>query len=161
MLRLEVPDVLPERLRQLLLVLADLGVLALESLDVELVEHRRHRGDALQEVLDRLDVLVLLEHAAVEAGLIRVVRHGIPGAEHQVVQVGQRHELLDQRRASLRPLAEPDGPHLGQGADRLGLAAADQFDTGDEGGGHRAQPDTQHTELALGRRNRPGSTICH
>src|SRR6185369_8382189 len=66
-LRLEVADVLPQGLGQLLLVLAALYVLALEPLHIVLVEEGRHRLDALEEVLDRLHMLMLVEHAAMEA----------------------------------------------------------------------------------------------
>ena len=160
-LRLEVADVLPQRLGQLALGLAGLDVLALEPLHVVLVEHGRHRLDGLEEVGDRLEVLVAVEHAGVARGRVGVVRHRVPGAEDEVLQIRQGHEVPDERRPALGALAQPDGPHLGERADRLGRAAADVLDAGDERRRHGAEPDAEHSELPLGRRDAPGGLISH
>jgi hypothetical protein len=160
-LRLEVPHVLPQQLGQFLLVLAGLDVLPLEPLHVMLVEHGRHRGDGLEEVLDRLDIFMLIEHAAVEAALVEIVRHRVPGAEDDILELRERDEILDQRLAIFSALAQADVAHLGEGADRLRLAAADQLDAGDEGRRHGAETHTENTKLAGGRSNRPGCSSCH
>ncbi len=53
-------------------------------------------------------------------------------------------------RSSVR-LPEPDGAHLRQRPDRLGLAGADELDAGDEGRGDGAEADREDAELAVGR----------
>ena len=161
MLGLEVADVLPQRLGQLALGLAGLDVLALEPLDVLLVEHRRHRLDGLEEVADRLQVLVPVEHAGLDRGGVPVVRHRVPGAEDQVVERGERHEVADEGRPPLGALAQPDGAHLGERADRPAAAPAHVLHAGDEGRRHRAEADAQHSELALRRRDLPGHLFSH
>ena len=55
---LELLDVLAECLGQLPLAAAGLDVLALQPLDVALVEHRRHRLDGLEKSGDGFYVLV-------------------------------------------------------------------------------------------------------
>ncbi len=106
--RLEVANVLPQRLGQLALALAGLDVLALEPLHVGLVEHGRHRLDGLEELGDRLEMLVPVEHAGMHRGGVGVVGDRIPGAEDDVIEGGERDEVLDQRRAPLGALAQPD-----------------------------------------------------
>ena len=160
-LRLEVADVLAQLLGQVALVLAALDVGPFQALDVGLVEHRRHRLDGLEEVANRVHMLVLVEHAAMQARAVRVVRHRIPGSKHQVVEAGQRDEIVDQRRAILGALAEPDGGHLGERAVRLGDAPTDQLDAGDEGRRHRAEADAQDAQLAFGLRDQSRCGIPH
>jgi len=48
---------------------------------------------------------MLLEHPGLARRRERVVRDRIPGPEHEIVERGQRHELLDERRAIFRALA--------------------------------------------------------
>ena len=160
-LRLEIADVLAQLLGQLALVLAALDVGPFQTLDVGLVERRGHRLDGFQEVANRRHMLVLVEHAAVQAGAVRVVRHRVPGSKHQVVKAGQRDELVDQGGAVLGALAESDGGHLGERAVRLGDAPTDQLDAGDEGRRHRAEADAQHAQLALGLPDRSRCGIPH
>jgi hypothetical protein len=78
-------------------------------------------------------MLVLVEHAAVQARLVGVVRHRIPRPEDQVLERGDRHEITNQRSATFSPLAEPDGRELRQRPRRLGQPAPGEFDTRDEG----------------------------
>jgi hypothetical protein len=120
-----------------------------------LIEHRRHRHDLLEEVADRHHVLVLVENAAVQRRLVAVVGHRIPGTEHQVIEAGERHEVLDQWSAALRALAEPDGHQLGERTGGRGHPATHQLDAGDEGRCHCAQADTQHAELTVRRLDLP------
>jgi hypothetical protein len=53
-----------------------------------------------------------LEHSRVLRGRIGVIRERIPRAEHDVAQLGQWDEILDEGRAILGPLAEADRRHL-------------------------------------------------
>ena len=48
------------------LVLPGLDVLPLEPLHVVLIEHGRHRLDVLEEIGDRIEMLVAVEHAGVD-----------------------------------------------------------------------------------------------
>ena len=126
-----------------------LHVRAVEALDVLGVEDRLHRLDGRERFLD------LLEQAASRApgvgrGLVGGVLEDVPAAEHQVVQAGQRHEVLDLWAAAVGALAEADGGHLGEGADRLAEPAFDGLDARDEGGGDSADTGDQHAQLALG-----------
>ena len=79
-----------------------------------------------------------LEDAGLLRRLVGVVGEDVPAAEDEVLEPGERHEVLDQRGAVVRPLAEADGPHLRQAADGLGEAAPDRLDAGDERRRHRA-----------------------
>src|SRR5688572_28571961 len=86
-------------------------------------------------------------------GLEGVIGKDVPGAEAQVVELGQGHEVRDLGVAVLGALAEADGAHLGQRADRLLVAesATHGFDASDDGGGDGAQPRQQNSERALRR----------
>jgi hypothetical protein len=158
---LEVPDVLPQRLGQLALGLAGLDVLALQPLDVLLVEHRRHRLDRLEEVADRLQVLVAVENPRLQRRGVRVVRERVPGAEDQVVERGQRHEVADEGRPPLGAPAEPNGAHLGERADRPAATPPHVLHTRDECRRHRTQADAQDSERSLRRRDPPGHLFSH
>ncbi len=143
------------------LVFPCLDVDALEPLDVVLVEHRRHRLDRLEEVLDRLDMLVLVEHPAVQARLVGVVRHRIPRPEDQVLERGERDKVPDQRCATFGALAEPDGGHLRQRAVWLGEPAPREFGARNERGCDGTESDAEHTELAVGWRQGPSRVVNH
>ena len=47
----------------------------------------------------------LVEHAGVLRRLVAVVLEDVPAAEHEVVEVGEGHEVLDERRAAVGALA--------------------------------------------------------
>ena len=148
---LEAPDVLADRLGELPLVRGRLHVRPVELLHVLRVERRRHGLHAREEVLHGIEVLLLVQHPRLHGALVSVVGDGIPRAEHEVLEPRQRDEVLDERSGPLGPLAQSNGLHLGQGADRLGQAAPGGLDAGDEGGGHRAEAGQQYAELTLGR----------
>ena len=84
--------------------LLDVG--PVELLDVRLLEHGGHRLDRLELGLERLEVLVLVEHAGAHGGLVRVVREDVPAAEHDVVELGERDVVLDRRRVVVGALAD-------------------------------------------------------
>ena len=125
---------------------------AVEALDVILVEDRRQRLDGLQVGL-QLREGFLVEHLGVGGGFIDVVREDVPAGKDQVVERGQRHKVLDQRRFVFGALAEADGAHLSERADGLGQSAADGLHSGDHGCGHGAQSDHHYAQFALGGRN--------
>jgi hypothetical protein len=160
-LGLEVPDVLAQRLGQVPLALAGLDVLPLEPLHVVLVERGRHRLHRLEEVADGLEVLVPVEHTGLYGRGVGVVRDRVPGAEHDVIQGRQRHEVADQGRAPLGPLAQTDGAHLGERADRTGRAAAHVLDARDERGRDGTEAHAEHAELPFRRRDPPSHLFSH
>ena len=148
-LRLEVPHVLPQLLGQVTLGLALLHVRAVQARDVVILEHRRHRLDGREELLDGLEVLVF-EHTGLLGGGVCVIRDGIPRTEHNVLQLGEWDEVLDERRAIVGALAEADRGHLGERADGTARATADVLDAGHERRGHGAKAWCEYAELAGG-----------
>ena len=81
---------------------------------------------------------------------VGVVGEHVPRAPDDVLECGERHEVLDQRAAVLGALAQADRAHLRQAADRQAHAPFDQLDAGDQGGRHRTEPDREHAEAARG-----------
>ena len=92
---------------------------------------------------------VVLEHAGVFRRLVAVVLEDVPAAEHDVVEVGEGDEVLDQRGAPVGPLAEADRAHLGHRPDGAGDALANGQNAGDEGGGDGPEADAHHAEFSL------------
>ena len=133
------------------LPIAPLDVVGVDVLHVRAVERRGHRADVAQRVGDRLDVLAGVEHPGPLGGDVGVVGERVPRAEHDVVELGDRREVLDHRAAVVGALAEADRVHQRERADRLGEAALHQLDAGDQGGGDRAEPDGQDAEAPVGR----------
>src|SRR2546423_4044640 len=158
---LEFPDVLPQLLSQVPLVLAGLHVGAVQPLHVVLLEGGGQRLDHLGEILDRLQVLVPLQHARLHRGGVRVVRDRVPGREHQVFQVGEGDEFLDLGTALLCALAETDGPHLRQRSDRQRGATAHVLDSRDKGRRDGPEPHQHDPELSPGGRDVPAGLRCH
>jgi len=149
-LRLEVADVLAQRLRPRTLAGAGLDVDPLQPLDVALVEDRRHGLDAHEEVRDGLDVGVPVQHARVDGALVRVGRERVPRAEHHVAQLRQGHEVLDGRHPVLGALAQADGAHLRDAADGAAHASAHQLHARDERGGDGSQAGKENAQAPLG-----------
>ncbi len=147
-LGLERADVGDELLGEVPLVLALLDVGAVEPLDVALVEHGRHRLHGL-ELAAHLFELRVLEHAGHAGRGVAVFLEDVPAAEHDVVEAGERHELVDLRRAVFGALAETNRAHLRQRADRLGQTLADGHHAGDGGGAHRPEANQENAQFAL------------
>jgi hypothetical protein len=145
---LEGEDVLLELLSEVVPRLALLHPGAGEAFHVVLVEDRLHRLHALEERAHLLEERGL-ENAGVHRGFVRVVLEDVPSAEDEVVEPGERNEILDQGRAVVGALAEPDRPHLREGAERLRVAAPDRLDPRVEGRRDGAHPRRENPELAL------------
>jgi len=145
-LSFESADVLADRLGELHFVLAGFDVFTAKALDELREEHRLHRLDRRELILCGIPVL-FGKNVSVDRRLVRVVSEEIPSSEDQVVHVGERHEVTNQRRPRLGPLAEPDRPHLRQRADRLGQAPACQKGPRNERRTHRTHPRQKHTEF--------------
>ena len=136
-------------------------VVGVDVLDVGAIERRLHRADVAQRLGDLLDVLAGVEHPGPLGGDVGVVGERVPGAEHDVVERGDRCEVLDHRAAIVGALAEADRVHQGQRSDRLGQAALHQLDAGDEGGGDGAEADGQDAEAPVGRAHGRGRRSRH
>ncbi len=127
----ELPDVLPELLAELALVRALFHVGSVQALDVRRVEHGRHRRQRREGIGHGLH-LRRLQHPGLADRLQGVVGNRVPGAEDQVVQRRQRHEVLDQRLPLVGALAQTDGLHLADRAERLRQPAAHRLHPRDE-----------------------------
>ena len=145
-LLLEPPHVLAQLVGHVPLVRALLHVGAVEALHVAAVEHRRHRADLLELGADLIEQR-RLEHAGRLRRLVGVVFEDVPTAEHDVVERGERNEVLDERRPAVGALAEADRAHLRQRADRLGQTAADSENAGDGRRADGAHPDEKNAQF--------------
>ncbi len=146
----EAVDVLADRFQHRALVDGAHHVVGVDALGVAAVEGGRHRAHVAQRVGDALEVAAGLQDAGALGGDIGIVGERIPRAEHDVVEVGDRHEVLDQWAAIVRASAEADGAHLRQRTDRDGHAALDELDARDERRRDGAEPDAEDTEAPLG-----------
>ena len=145
----EAADVLDELVRELALRAA-LDVRAFQPLHHVLVEHRRH-GPNLRKRRLQLREMLGREHLCLHRRRVGVVRNRVPAAEHQILQAGERDQVLDHRPALLAALAEADVRHLGQRSDGLAQSRLDGLDAGDECRGHGAHARQEDRELAVRR----------
>ena len=106
-------------------------------------------------------MLAGVEHAGPLGGDVGVVGERVPRPEHDVVERGDRGEVLDQRVAVVGALAEADRVHQRQRSDRLGEAALHQLDAGDQRGGDGAEADGQDAEAPVGRPHGRGGWCRH
>src|SRR5690349_4632987 len=74
----------------------------------------------------------------------------VPASENEVVDIGQRYEVLDHGNTLVGALPEADGAHLGQRPKGFGPLRPDGFDTGDKRRGNSAHPRNEHTKLTRG-----------
>ena len=98
------------------------------------VERGLHRTDRAELLADGFEVAARLEYAGALCGHVCIVGERIPRAEDQVVERGERDEVLDQWGVVLGALSETDTGELGERAERLRHAQLGQFDAGDERG---------------------------
>ena len=114
---------------------------------VFLIEDGRHRMERLKRLAQLVEQR-RFEDARVLRGLEGVVLVDVPSAEHEVVEIRERNEILDERSAALGTLAEANGRKLRERSDWRAESALHRLDTGDEGGADRAHARHQHAELA-------------
>ncbi len=157
----EAVDVFADRVEHRSLVDRVHRVVGVDALHVLAIERRRHRAHLAQRVADGLDVLAAIEHARPGCGDVGVVGERVPRPEHEIVERGQRHEVVDQRPAVVGALAEADRADLGQRTDWGTHAALDQLDTGDQRRGDGAEADGEHAETTVGRRDGGGRGNSH
>ena len=96
-------------------------------------------------------MVLLVEHAGIHGARIAIVGNRIPGTEYEVVEIGERNEVFDERSVAIGALAQADRVHLGQGAKRLRESAPNGFYAGNECRGHGSEAGEEYAELTLGR----------
>ena len=94
-----------------------------------------------------------VEHAGLAGRRVHVVFEDVPAGEDQVIEPGERNEVLDLGRAAVGALAEADGAHLRQRSDGAGDSFAHGFHAGDEGGRDGAHTGNHDPQLSLGWRD--------
>ena len=148
---LEAADVGADLLGQIHLVGALLDVRAVEPLHVAAVEDRRPGLDGLELGRDLLEQR-RLEHAGGAGRLVAVVLEDVPAAEHDVVERGERDEVLDERRCAPR-CACRDGSVPIWVSEPIGCGdpLANGHDAGDERRADGTEADEQDAEFSVGR----------
>ena len=63
----------------------------------------------------------------------------VPSAENEIVELGQWHEVFDQRYTIVGSFAQTNGSHLRQTADGFRETFLDGFNAGDESGADGAE----------------------
>ena len=149
---LKLADVVHDPLGVIHLAPAGHHVGAVEAFDEILFENRFHRLNRLQGRFDLFQQRHL-QHACFDGGFVGVVLENIPAAYFQIVDSGQRHEILDCGATAFRALSQANSTKLGQRPDRLCQSPFDCFQPGDERGRHRAHTGDQNPQLALGGRD--------
>ena len=144
-------DVLHEKLGLVHLVRGGLDLIeALQSLHPVRGEDGRHRLNGSEFVADRLEIL-RLQYAGLHRGRIGIVGVGIPATELEIVEVGERNEVLDHGVSLLGALSETDMTHLRQRTNRDGVPLADGQNPGVERRGHRSHAWRKDSEFSGGR----------
>src|ERR1041384_3628197 len=115
-------------------------------------------------------MLVPVEHAGFDRRGEGVVGNRVPRRKDEVLQVREGHKLFDLRGPLLGALAEPDGRHLAERADRPRCTSPPVFDRGDERRGHGPQAYQHPAQFSLRGRDlacasrddrRPRLLPCH
>ncbi len=114
-------------------VLARFDVRAAESLHIVLIEDGLHGFDLAQRLFELAEQF-LFEHAGVQCSVVCGVGENIPGAEDEIFELGQWHEVFDQRHAILGSFPETNRSHLRETTDGLRITFLDGLNTGDERG---------------------------
>jgi hypothetical protein len=77
--------------------------------------------------------MALLEDVGAPRRFERAVWKDVPRCDLEVLETSQRNEIANARRPILRPLPEPDGAELCEGAHGLSEPASSEQDAGDGG----------------------------
>ena len=145
MLALEVDDVLLDLLGQIHEVAARLVKRAVDAPVEAGVVHAGPRPDGGEFVRERIEE-IRFERSSTARRLIGVGLEDIPTTEHQIVEVGELHEISNGHvpRFSLR--ADVDRSEERERSDGLGHAFLDRLDARDECRADRAKSTKQHTD---------------
>ncbi len=153
---LEIPDVVHQHRGLVHLGARFLQIGAADVAHVVLIENCIHRMKFFQRLAHLLQEPTI-EHRGVERGVVGAVLVNVPAAEFEILELRERHEILDQRRAALGALAETNRRELRQRSDRRAEAALNRLDSRDERSADRADAGKQHAELAVRRRDSDGT----
>ena len=118
----ELRDVFHQHFRFFHLRLGLLDVRPVDPPDVLRIEHRLHRPDGGKRLLQLIQ-LSLFQHPGLGRGFVSRIFVNVPAAEHQIVQSGQRHKILDLRRPVVGALAQANGGKLRERTHRRGHSA--------------------------------------
>jgi hypothetical protein len=91
----------------------------------------------------------LLEDARGLRGFVAIGVEDVPAAKHDVIQLGDRDDVLDFRRPVVRALAQADVAHLRQRPNGTRQPLTDGEDAGDKRGADGAKAHQQHPEFSL------------
>ena len=148
----EVFDVCDEGLSLGHLVGDGLDAGAVEALYPALIEDGIHGNNAFKFGRDGAEIAVF-KHAGGAGGLKSIGANGIPAAEHKVAEIGQRHELADERVAVLVTFTQSDVGELAERANGDGMAVAGGDNASNESGGDGAHTGGENPKAAGGRSN--------
>src|SRR5208337_5161600 len=106
----EVANVLAKLFGQVQFVLSLFYVRPVDLLDVVMIEHRLHRLDSAEPPLHFVEQ-VALEHAGIAGSGVHIVLENVPSRENEIIEPGERNELLDFGRPAIGTLPQTDGSH--------------------------------------------------
>ncbi len=121
-----------------------------EALHPSLVEHRGHRHHALELRRTSEPGRSPPARRQVRAASRALAEIGSHPPKTTIVEVGERHEIADERVAALLAPAQADVGHLGERADRGGETLAHRDDTRIGGGGDGTHSGGEDAESAGG-----------
>src|SRR5437867_1301055 len=110
-------DVVHELSRELELGVPGLDVWPRQPAHVALIEDRWPGLESL-EFSAHGGKAWRLDDARMQRSFVRALGENVPAPEHDIVEAGKRHEILDQGRVVVRALAESNRTDLSQRADR-------------------------------------------
>ena len=125
---------------------------AVKALYPALIEHGFHGNNTFELGRDGPEVAVF-KHAGGASGFKSIRTDGIPAAEYKVTEIGQRHELTDERIAVLVTLTQTDVGELAERADGDGMAVAGGDNASNKGGGDGAHAGGENPKAAGGGSN--------
>ena len=130
-------------------VRARLHVGTVDALDVLLVEDGLHGFDGREGAFNLVEE-GLFEDACMGGCLVGRVFVDVPTAEDEIVEFGERNEVLDLGSAVLGTFTEADGGQLRERADGLAEASFNEFDTSHKRGCNSTDSWNENSELTFG-----------
>ena len=146
---LELSDVIAQGLHHLPTAQVLLNIVAIKSLGIVLVEGSLHRHNLLQLIAHRIDIL-LLEHLGIHRCLIGVLGIDIPTAKHDVIELGQRHNIRIMQILGIGTTANTHLVVLGHRTYRLGETFTSHQHTCHKRSRNGSTANYQDSQFALG-----------
>ena len=120
-----------------------------DALDIPGIENGLHRLDPGEWFFDGFEVMGV-EDASVDGRFVGIVLEDVPTTENELVERGERDEVLDPGRAVVGAFAEADGSELGERSDGGGESALDGLDASHERCADGSDAGDEDAELAFG-----------